>query len=151
MKKVAFILLLILGGLNFINAQESNRNAGQNPQAIVANKARNEALKAQEKLGLSREQFAKWYQSAFKRISAIQPLREELKNTNDNTKVKGIREQIKENRIKFDQEVNTFLTDDQKSKWAAWKEERKNQQRQFSKDKKAKLVESEEEVLDFEE
>lgn len=136
MKNFFALTVCLFGLFPLLNAQ--NENASQNPKAVIANKARNEALNAQQKLGLSNEQFAKWYQAAFKRIEANQPLFEKIKNSKDKEQIKSTRQEIRENRKKFDDEVNAFLNDDQKTKWAAWKEERKNQIKQNRSDKKNK-------------
>jgi CRISPR/Cas system CMR subunit Cmr4 (Cas7 group RAMP superfamily) len=147
MKNLLAFIICLFGLFPHLNAQEEN--ASQHPKAVIANKARNEALNAQQKLGLTTEQFAKWYQAAFKRMDANEPLFEKIKNSQDKEQNKKTRQEIRENRKKFDEEVNAFLNDDQKSKWAAWKEERKNQIKQNRSDKKNKKQSASEESLEM--
>jgi hypothetical protein len=147
MKKYFILTLFLIGFFTQVKAQDQNVNV--NPKAVIANKARNEALNAQQKLGLSTEQFAKWYQAAFKRMDANEPLFEKIKNSQDKEQNKKTRQEIRENRKKFDEEVNAFLNDDQKSKWAAWKEERKNQIKQNRSEIKSKKQASQEENLEM--
>jgi Spy/CpxP family protein refolding chaperone len=147
MKNLFALITCLLGIFPLLNAQEEN--ASQHPKALIANKARNEALNAQQKLGLSTEQFSKWYQAAFRRLEANEPLFDKIKNSQNKEQNSKTRLEIRENRKKFDEEVNAFLNDDQKSKWSAWKEEKKNQIKQNRSDKKNKKQSASEESLEM--
>lgn len=147
MKNFFALIIYFLGIFPLLHAQDEN--ASRQSKDVIAIKARNEALNAQQKLGLTNEQFPKWYQAAFKRIEANQPLFEKVKSSQDKEQNKKIRQEIRENRKKFDDEVNAFLNDDQKAKWAAWKEEKKNQIKQNRSDKKNKMKSNSEEGLEM--
>jgi len=72
---------------------------------------------ATKNLGLDGDQKVKWQKAAFERITSNSPLREKLKGPTTPEERKPVHQQMKANMDKFNTDVNTFLTADQKIKW----------------------------------
>lgn len=126
MKKIILALALIGGTSTAVLAQEV-----QATTATVAKKeltpeerAKKGANHAEKKLGLSAQQKADWEVAALKRAMVNQPLHEQLKGSTTPEQRKDIHKQIKANNDAFETSVNFFLTADQKTKFAAMKQER---------------------------
>ncbi len=87
--------------------------------------ADNQAAKAQQKLGLTDDQKAKYRALTLTRITNVRPLREQAKATEDKEQKKELRAQAKVHYKTFDEGVRAILTPEQITKWDAHKAEMK--------------------------
>lgn len=144
MKKLVLTLAVALITSGAVLAQEAATTKGnkggagkaQNKNATPAEKAKNGANWAAKNLGLNDDQKSKWEAAALDRITANTAIREKLKGSTTPDERKAMRSEIKANHDKFDNTVTTFLTEEQKAKWAKEKEEHKNKVKANAKGKK---------------
>lgn len=99
-------------------------NSGYSQQS-PEERATKDAEWAEQKLGLSADQKAKWHDASLQKANANEPLREKMKSTSDQSEKQTLGAQMRENSQKFDNTVSAFLTADQKTKWEQLREERK--------------------------
>ncbi len=128
MKKWILISALAMSG--FLNAQHVNLH--KTPEPVAAEKqlnpeqrAKRDAGRAEQNLGLNAEQKTKWEAAALERINTNSALKEKLRASTSESDKKQCREQMKANAKKFDETVVAFLSPDQKVKWDAQKQERR--------------------------
>jgi hypothetical protein len=132
MKKL-MIAIAVLGSINSaVMAQEPVKQKGRGEakemrkDLTAEERAKNGANHAEKKLGLNAQQKADWEIAALKRIMVNQPLHEKLKGSTTPEERKDLHKQIRENNQNFENTVNEFLTDQQKTKFTQMKEERRN-------------------------
>lgn len=89
------------------------------------NRAKKDAIRAQKTLNLDADQTIKWETASLERITANEPLKNQMKATTDKAEKRKIAAQMKPNLKKFDDTVNAFLTADQKTKWEQMKKDKK--------------------------
>jgi len=126
-------ILLLAGTLTFYSsgkAQGVNTKIAASPDQARQNltaeeRAKRDAERAAIKLGLNDDQKSKWQTASLERITANEPLKNQIKTTTDKATKKQLSRTLRENTQKFDNNVNGFLTDDQKVKWEQLKKERK--------------------------
>lgn len=146
MKKSLFTLALV-GGLAFAGLSQEAKPQGKanaKPQKQKQEKmnqspeerAKKEADHAEKELGLTADQKVKWETAALTRIRANAPLRDKMKGSTTPDERKSLRTEARANVQKFDADVKSFLTDDQKTKWDAHKEKRKEKMKNQHKGKK---------------
>lgn len=131
MKKIILSLALVTGLTGLVNAQNNNDAKKHVRQEKMQNKtpderAQMEANKAEKELGLNAEQKIKWQNAALERISENAPLREKMKGSTTPEEREKLRSQMKIGKDKFDTNINSFLTTDQKTKWDNAQKDRKN-------------------------
>lgn len=131
MKKTMITMAVLAAFSGAVSAQDVNTA----PQAAVAKekkanltpeeRAKKGANHAEKKLGLSATQKSDWEVAALKRAMVNQPLHEKLKGSTTPEERKEIHKQMKANNDAFEVSVNGILTAEQKTKFAAMKEERR--------------------------
>lgn len=131
MKKIILSLALVTGLTGLVNSQNNNDAKKHVRQEKMKNKtpderAQMEANKAEKELGLNAEQKIKWQNAALERISENAPLREKMKGSTTPEEREKLRSQMKIGKDKFDTNINSFLTTDQKTKWDNAQKDRKN-------------------------
>jgi hypothetical protein len=127
MKKLMLSLALVTGLALASNAQDSptTKTGTEKKQHTPAEHAKHGAKWATKNLGLTADQETKWEAAALERINANAPLREKLKGSTTPDERKAIHKDMKVNMEKFDANVTTFLTADQKTKWEKIKADKK--------------------------
>jgi len=138
MKQLILSLALVMGLTAAVCAQDAKPQPKKTTKQERANlppedRAKNESERAAKDLGLTADQKSKWEAASLERIKANAPLREKLKGSTTPEERKTIHGQVKGNMQKFDASVNSFLTADQKTKWDAMKEKRKQKKQQHHK------------------
>ncbi len=129
MKKTIMTLALIAGFNTAILAQQatgvtSGTAKTTKKELTPEERATKGADNAEKKLGLNAQQKSDWAVATLKRAMVNQPLRDQLKGATTPEQRKDIHAQIKANNDAFENSVNFFLTADQKTKFAAMKQER---------------------------
>ncbi len=127
MKKLILSLALVTSLTLALNAQDSptSKTNTEKKQQTPEEHAKHGAKWATKNLSLTADQTTKWETAALERINANAPLREKLKGTLTSEERKATRQQMKANMDKFDTNLNTFLTADQKTSWEKIKAEKK--------------------------
>jgi hypothetical protein len=131
MKKTIIALAVMMGFNTAIKAQnlQTAPAAGTTQQSQAPQtpeeRAKRSANHAEKKLGLTAQQKSDWEVAALKRNMANQPFHDQLKAATTPEQRKEIHGQMKVNNQAFESTVNGFLTADQKTKFTAMKEERK--------------------------
>ncbi len=130
MKKLILSIALVTGFAITTQAQDvtlGKPGNEQKKQHSPEEHAKKSAEWATKNLGLDASQVTKWQSAALTRITANAPLREKLKGATTPDDRKATHQQLKANMDKFDAEVSTFLTADQKTKWEKLKADKKAQ------------------------
>lgn len=130
MKKTMIVMTAFVAMNTAAFAQELQQPATgvsktQKADLTPEERAKKGANHAEKKLGLDATQKANWEVAALKRNMANQPLHEKLKGSTTPEDRKEIHKQMKANNDAFEVSVNGFLTAEQKTKFAAMKEERR--------------------------
>jgi hypothetical protein len=123
MKKIA-MMIVSLATATMMQAQNPHGRkdmADQDP----ASRAKHEAEKAAKTLTLTADQQASWENAARDRITQNAPIADKLKGSTTPTERKELRKQMDANFKQFETMVTGMLTPDQKKKFDATKEERK--------------------------
>jgi hypothetical protein len=129
MKKVIAISLFtfLLGNVSIAQEKsnqekiEQHRNKNKSPEE----RAKINAAKAEQQLGLTAEQKQKWENAALIKIKANQPMREKLEGSTTPEERKAIRIEMQKNEDVFEKEVTGFLTGEQLAKYKIMKSEKK--------------------------
>ena len=100
-------------------------NNGNKGELTSEERAAKSANYAEKKLGLTTQQKNDWQVIALKRDMVNRPLHDQLKGATTPEERKVIHSQIKDNNKAFEESVNFMLTPEQKPKFIAMKEERK--------------------------
>ncbi len=134
MKKIILSLALVTGLTGLVKAQNGNDSKKHAQEEKMQHKtpeekAKMEANKAEKDLGLNAEQKMKWQNAALERISENAPLREKMKGSTTPEEREKLRSQMKLGKDKFDTNINSFLTSDQKTKWDNAQKERKKRRK----------------------
>ena len=143
MKKLILSIALVTGLALTTHAQDvtlGKQGNEQKKQHTPEEHAKKGAEWATKNLGLDEGQATKWQSAALTRITANAPLREKLKSATTPADRKATHQELKANMVKFDAEVNTFLTADQKTKWEKLKADKKAQHKDKKDGKAAEEV-----------
>lgn len=148
MKKLILICscLLVFKGIGF--AQDL-QNASQGSSKLEKkdlsknDRIKNQMAKVEKELGLNADQKLKWQAASKERMESNQPLRLKLNGSTTPEERKQIRQQLKANNNRFDQEVSAFLNPDQKTKLDSIKKQKHADmaKRRIHKDRGDKLPE----------
>lgn len=137
MKKIIFAIGL-LAGLSFAGVAQTMTpqplKEQQRKNLSPAERARQDAERAEKSLGLNADQKNKWEAAALKMMTTNQPYRDKLAGSTTPDERKELRKQMITNKKNFDAEVETFLTPDQKAKHEQMKTEHKKH-RKHDRDK----------------
>ncbi|MES2678721.1 MAG: hypothetical protein V4635_02500 [Bacteroidota bacterium] len=137
MKTLILVLAGALSAGTALSAQVKENAPVQSlkvvPPKTAEERSKKDADRATVELGLNDLQKTKWEAASLDRINANEPLKAKMKATTDKSEKQKTALLLKENIKKFDDTVNGFLTDDQKTKWAQVKKERKEAHREKMK------------------
>lgn len=129
MKRLFLISLALILSSKASLAQEAiNAKQGSSKmdhkKLSIDERVKQNAAKAEKELLLSADQKQKWEVANRQRIEANEPLRKKMEGSTTPQERKEIREQMKTNNNNFDQAVNAFLNDNQKTKFQSLKKEK---------------------------
>lgn len=142
MKKTIIALAVITAFGTTVKAQAvtgtpatatSNKEAKKN--LTPEERAAKSTAMAEKKLGLTAYQKENYQVMALKRNTANQPLHDQLQGSTTPEQRKSIHDQIKMNNKSFEESVMQMLTAEQKPKFTAMKEERKQARMKETKKK----------------
>ncbi|MBK9284181.1 MAG: hypothetical protein IPM51_07640 [Sphingobacteriaceae bacterium] len=142
-KLILAIAVLTLTGTTSL-AQETDSSV--KPGKEMKNKTPEERAKAganhaEKKLGLTADQKTKWEAACLERIKGNDPHRVKLKGSTTPDERKQIHADVRANNKKFDEAVNSLLTDEQKVKHEAIKKEKMEKRKAKMKNRKGKMNE----------
>ena len=114
MKKLIILTALISGMFMSANAQKNKQGM---KDVAPAERAKNEAMRAEKKLTLTADQKIKWETASLERINANAPIRTKLDGSTTGEERKLLHAQMRVNKLKFDGVVSAMLTPEQKLKF----------------------------------
>jgi len=97
--------------------------------------AKKDAQHAEQKLGLSPDQKAKWELAALERAKANQPLKEKMQGSTTPEERKNLHKQVKANTDRFNTTVVALLTPEQKTKFDQMQREKEMHRVKYAKRK----------------
>lgn len=131
MKKVIVITIVLAsaafsGFAQDMKSESSTKGNATKKELSIDQRVKNQSDKAEKDLGLSAEQKTKWANAVRNRITANKPIKEKLQGSTTPDERKKLHAEAKANMKKFDDEVNLFLTPEQKLKYEAKKKEKRD-------------------------
>ena len=140
MKKIILSSALIVATMfaSQMNAQvpasgQGKHHKGQHQNLSPDERVKKETETAVSKLGLNSDQKLKWEQASRERIAAIEPLKERMQGSTTPKEREELKSQMQLNKKKFDENVLSFLNAEQKTKYEAFKKERKDKRKGHQK------------------
>ena len=128
---IALSLFMVVAGLYGQERNEPGKTQApsRNQSLSPEDQAGKEAERAAVKLGLDDQQKSQWREAAMARIKATEPARAKLHGSTTPEERRLLKGELRQHGKQFDARVEAILSPDQKQRYAAWKESRKQRMR----------------------
>lgn len=123
MKRLGFLLLVLVLGTSISIAQNRGEQRNMNPEDM----AKNQTKELKEKLDLDSKQEKKVYELNLKSANKMVAMRDEMRSGNGDRD--AMRQKMTELRNEQNKEMKKILSDDQYKKYEKYVEERRNNMR----------------------